>query len=64
MSAADRRLNVLQQHLTQGSCSAFADTLTLNPTSAEPSVWAHVPQASLMCHVICTLPRPRDPCGD
>ncbi|DBA88905.1 hypothetical protein WJX79_000402 [Trebouxia sp. C0005] len=45
MNAADRRLSILQQHLTQGEYSAFSDGLSLSPTLAEPSVWSHVPQA-------------------
>lgn len=56
MNAADRRLSILQQHLTQGEYSAFSDGLSLSPTLAEPSVWSHVPQASMVYivhHSLC-----------
>ena len=46
MTAANRRLTVLQQHLAQGEYGVSSDTLDMNPTRAEPSVWSHVPQAS------------------
>lgn len=49
MSAANRRLTVLQQHLAQGEYGVSSDTLHVNPTRAEPSVWSHVPQASTVC---------------
>lgn len=45
MSTTNRRLAVLQQHLSQGPSSVF-ESIGLNATSAEPSVWSHVPQAS------------------
>ena len=48
MSAADKRLSVLQQHLSQGPSSIF-ESVAWNPTSAEPSVWSHVPQVWIVC---------------
>ena len=60
MNAADRRLNILQQHLTQSEYSAFSDGLSLSPTRAEPSVWSHVPQASvnyIVHHSLCAAVR-------
>ncbi|KAL3149705.1 hypothetical protein ABBQ38_013535 [Trebouxia sp. C0009 RCD-2024] len=44
MLPTDRRLHVLHQHLSQGPSSVF-ESVGLQPTSAEPSVWSHVPQA-------------------
>ena len=52
MNAADRRLSILQQHLNQSEYSAFSDGLSLSPTRAEPSVWSHVPQASIVLYSI------------
>ena len=45
MSPTDRRLNILHQHLTQPT-TAF-QALDRAPTSAEPSVWTHVPQVPI-----------------